>query len=319
MNKQFIKNKMPFFYQIYLYAKDELKMKKNKKEAKKIHHMSDEELRLYDGKLYKSRQGKSLDWNNLQTYNEKMQWAKLYDDDPRKVICADKYAVRKWVSDKIGEEYLIPLLGVWNKYSDIKFTDLPEQFVIKTNHGSNDVVIVRAKSKMTLSEKISMRRKIDISMKTDYGTRFCEMHYSNIPAKIIAEEFIDSGNQELQDYKFLCFNGVPYFCWVDVNRFSNHKRNVYDLNWKLQDWNQRDYGNSDELIERPVNFDKMVEIAKKLSEGFSHVRVDLYNIQGKIYFGEMTFTNGSGFEPINPDSADMMLGDLWKLNMEHKK
>ena len=313
MSKESIKSKFPFAYQEYLYVKDIFKVRKNKKEAKKIHSMSDEELRAYDAKLYELRHNKSLNWNNLLTYNEKMQWAKLYDKDSRKVICADKYAVREWVAKRIGEEYLIPLVGVWEKFSDVDFKKLPEQFVIKTNHGSGDVVVVRSKSKMTLSEKLAMRRKINVSMKTDYGTQHCELHYSDIPPKVIAEEFIDSKGGDLQDYKFLCFNGVPHFCWVDVDRFTNHKRNIYDLDWNLQDWNQRNYGNSKMPVEKPKNFDEMIEIAKKLSEGFSHVRIDLYNVDGKIYFGEMTFTNGSGFETIHPESADLMLGNLWDI------
>ena len=116
----------------------------------------------------------------------------------------------------------------------------------------------------------------------------------------------------------MCFDGVVRYCWVDMGRYHTHKRNVYDLNWTLQDWNQQKYGNYEAPIPKPENFDKMIEIADILCKGFSHVRIDLYNISGRIYFGEMTFTNGSGFEKIYPDSADFMLGSLWHLNMEKK-
>ena len=134
---------------------------------------------------------------------------------------------------------------------------------------------------------------------------FFELHYSEIKPRIIAEEYIDSGKYELQDYKFLCFDGKPYYCWVDIDRYSNHKRNVYDMDWILQPWNQWTYGNSLVTIPVPKNYEVMKDIATKLSAGLSHVRVDLYNVAGKIYFGEMTFTNGGGFEKITPPEYDV--------------
>ena len=130
---------------------------------------------------------------------------------------------------------------------------------------------------------------------------------------IIAEEFVKHCGDDLPDYKFLCFDGVPVYCWVDTGRYSNHKRNVYNLKWELQPWNQGRYGTTDYPLKAPDKFNKMIEIAAKLSAGFPHVRVDLYNVNGEIYFWEMTFTNGSGLEPIIPQEADEMLGNLWKL------
>ena len=312
--KSKIKSECPLLYQLYKILTDIKDAQKIKSAENKFYSLADWQIRQLDSELYFKAQGKVLDWNHLLTYTEKMQWAKLYDKDPRKVILSDKYAVRAWVSETIGEEYLIPLIGVWDKYEDINFKVLPEQFVMKTNHGSNDVVIVRSKSKLSLAQKIEMRRKITNSLKRDYGSIYCELHYGKIPAKIIAEKFLDSGETDLQDYKFLCFSGKPYFCWVDIGRYTKHKRNVYDLNWNLQDWNQFTYGNTEYEIEKPKNFDQMIGLAEKLSRGFSHVRVDLYNIDGKIYFGEMTFTNGSGFEKIIPPSADLMLGNLWDID-----
>ena len=310
-----MKIKNDFLKSVYKYARALVRLKEQKEFEKKFRAFSDKEKEDYDAKLYESRQNKKLDWNNLTTYTEKMQWAKLYDTDLRKTLCADKYAVRQWVEERIGEEYLIPIINVYEKFSDIDFSKLPNECVIKTNHGSGDVVCVRDKSKMTLSQKIDMRRKITFSMKSDLGCRYCEMHYSKIPPKIIVEKLIDNGGEDLPDYKFLCFDGVPQFVWVDVDRFVDHKRNVYNMNWELQKWNQRSYGNANYPIEKPDNFDEMVEVVKKLAKGFSHVRVDLYNVKGKIYFGEMTFTNGSGFEEIVPPYADKMLGDMWKLDM----
>lgn len=315
MGMEMVKKKFPVTYQMYLYAKDVIKRKEQEKQESRYHRMTDEERMKYDAALYEMRIGKPLDWNNLETYTEKMQWAKLFDKDERKVTLSDKYAVRSWVEDKIGSEYLIPLVGKWDSYKEINFQELPEQFVLKTNHGSGDAVIVRDKTNMSFADKIAMRRKIQEALRRDYGTRFCEWHYSKIKPCIIAEQYIESGKTDLQDYKFLCFDGEPYFCWVDVDRYTDHKRNVYDLNWNLQNWNQRNYGNAHGKLDKPQNFEKMVEIARVLSQGFSHVRVDLYSIGEKVYFGEMTFTNGSGFEEIEPHSANLMLGRLWKLSM----
>lgn len=313
MGMKRLKEKLPVTYQMYLFAKDAIKRREQEKQDTKYHRMTDEERMKYDADLYEIRMGKPLDWNNLKTYTEKMQWAKLFDKDERKVTLSDKYAVRSWVEEKIGSEYLIPLVGKWDSYKEINFHELPEQFVLKTNHGSGDAVIIRDKKSTSFAEKIAMRRKIQTALRQDYGARFCEWHYSKIKPCIIAEQYVESGKTDLRDYKFLCFDGTPYFCWVDVGRYTDHKRNVYDLDWKLQKWNQRNYGNANNELKRPQNFEKMVEIARVLSQGFPHVRVDLYNVGGKIYFGEMTFTNGSGFEEIAPYSADLMLGGLWKL------
>lgn len=263
--------------------------------------------------LYKRAIGRRLDWCNLQSYTEKMQWAKFYDCNSTKTTLSDKYLVRNWVANKIGEEYLIPLLGVWNKFSDIKLEDLPDQFVLKTNHGSGSVLIV--KDKKSFDKKYATKCFNDwMNIDYAYATGF-ELQYSDINRKIIAESYLETKLGELQDYKFLCFDGKPHFCWVDLGRFGRHTRNVYDLEWNLQPWNQHTYGNSPLVVPQPKNFEKMVEIATILSSGFSHVRVDLYNVDGRIYFGEMTFTNGCGFDKIVPEQYDYILGKLWKISI----
>ena len=277
-----------------------------------------EQLMEYDSTLFKETTGLELDWNNLQRYTEKMQWEKLFNHDERKVICSDKYKVRSWVAKRIGDEYLIPLIGTWEKAYDINFDELPNSFVLKTNCGSGDIFIVKDKNSLTPKERKAILAQLDYYSNFDFGCAQCELHYSLIPPIIIAEQYIDYPGEDLPDYKFLCFDGEVKYCWVDMGRYHNHKRNVYDLSWNLQSWNQKNYGNYEKEISKPINFDKMIEIAQSLCKGFSHVRVDLYNINGKIYFGEMTFTNGSGFEKIYPDSADLMLGSMWKLNPEKR-
>ena len=262
--------------------------------------------------LYKKHIGRNLDWSHITYYTEKMQWSKFYDHREEKSLLSDKYLVREWVKEKIGEEYLIPLLGVWDKFSDIDFTFLPNQFVIKTNHGSGSVMIVKDKNSFNITEA---KKCFDDWMSIDYAyaTGF-ELHYSKIKRQIIVEKYLETDLGELQDYKFLCFNGKPYYCWVDLGRFGKHTRNVYDLNWELQPWNQYTYKNAINPIPKPKNFDKMIEIVNNLCQDFSHVRVDLYNVDGNIYFGEMTFTNGCGFDKIVPDEYDYKLGDLWDIN-----
>lgn len=244
-----------------------------------------------------------------------MQYSKLYNNPPTKSMLTDKYLVRKWVSTKIGEDYLIPLIGVWDNFSEINFDNHPKQFILKTNHGVGTNVIVKNKEKFNY-----YRTKIKFNrwMKMNFSHNLA-LHYKEIEPKIIAENFIQDSEGNLNDYKFLCFHGEVYYCWVDIDRNNNHKRNVYNLNWDLQDWNQHTYPNTESKLEKPENFDEMVEIAKILCQGFSHVRVDLYNVDGKIFFGELTFSNSSGFELIYPHSANQMLGNLWRLPMDKKK
>ena len=293
-----LKKKFPELYDFYQHIQ-RVRVLENTKILKNV---PEEEYPQLIEKEYKKIFGHSLDWNNLQTYTEKMQWEKIYDKNPMKTILADKYLVRQWVGSKIGNDYLIPLIGVWDSFNDIDFSSLPDKFVLKTNHGTGTNLIVKDKEKLNLKRA---QRMFDDWMETDYAfTNSLQLHYKDIPRKIIAEEYLETDLGELQDYKFLCFNGEPCFCWVDLGRFSKHTRTVFNMKWELQPWTQATYGIADYDIPKPKNFDKMVEIAGILSKGFSHVRVDLYNVDGKIYFGEMTFTNGSGLDPIIPKEYD---------------
>lgn len=299
------------FYQL-------LWLKRRQYEAKK-EKMTIEEIKSDDDKMYFEHVGKHVDWNAPQAYTEKMQLEKIYHNYPLKSVLADKYRVRSWVAEKVGEQYLVPLCGkgVYDSPYEIDFAELPNEFVIKTNSGSGDVSIVRNKNELSNKDIKRIKARMNYFMRCNFSWIGYELHYSDITSKILIEQLIECEDEDLPDYKFLCFDGKPLYCWVDKGRYHNHKRNVYDLNWTLQDWNQREYGNYEGIIEKPDNFDEMIKIATKLAEGFSHVRVDLYNVKGKIYFGEMTFTNGCGFERIIPDDADVMLGSLWKLDFEH--
>ncbi|MGX7393438.1 ATP-grasp fold amidoligase family protein [Carnobacterium mobile] len=266
---------------------------------------------------YKKKTGFDLNLDNPKTYTEKMQWAKLYENTPLKTELTDKHLVREWVKQKIGSEYLIPIYGVWEKFEDIEFDKLPNSFVLKANHASGWNIVV--KNKVNFEYNLA-KKKFNKWIKKNYAYIYgLQLHYKNIKPLIVCEKYIEDSNGELVDYKFMCFDGKVYYCWVDVGRFEDHRRNVYNTQWELQPWIQHNYKNTDYTIEKPKNFEKMLEIAEKLCQNFSHVRVDLYNVDDKIYFGEMTFTNGSGYELIYPNKYNYMLGNLWKLPLKHSR
>lgn len=310
--KNYMKSKLPFVYKTFIIHK----MWNEKRKNRYLENLKSEDYPKVLAKMYKKRTGRKLNLLSPTTYTEKMQYAKLNQSNELKTRLTDKYLVREWVKETIGEDYLIPLLGVWDRFNDIDFSLLPEKFVLKANHGSGWNVVV--KDKNTFDKDIA-KIKFDNWIERNYTfSSSLEMQYKDIKPKIIAEKYMESSRGELEDYKFLCFNGEVKYCWVDVGRFSQHRRNVYDLNWNLQKWNQGPYINTNYEVPKPKNFDKMVSLVEKLCKGFSHVRVDLYHVNGKIYFGEMTFTNGSGFELIKPEKYNIMLGEMWELTIDKR-
>lgn len=249
-----------------------------------------------------------LDLDNPKTINEKIQWIKLYDSTPLKTQLSDKYEVRNWVKEKIGEEHLIPLLGVWDRFEDIDFNTLPDQFVLKANHGCGWNIIVRDKQNFDVEDA---RKKFCLWLGKNYAYQGFEFHYKKIVPKIIAEQYMEFDGQ-LKDYKFLCTNGSIRYIWVDIDRYGDHRRTVFNTEWEEQDFSIA-YPRAENSIPKPDNFEKMKELATVLCQGFVLVRVDLYNVQGKIYFGEMTFTPGNGKMNYDPPEFDEILGDMIKL------
>lgn len=310
---RYLYNHMPSLYKFRLSLEMAFKSLTLRFKTFKANRMNDREREEQISILYQKKTGKTLDWNHLSTYREKMQWAKLYDRDPRKTLYSDKLAVREWIANEIGEEYLIPLLGTWERAEDIDFSLLPQSFVLKTNHYTGNTIIVRNRDELTESAKHRIRYRLNMSLKRDLSLRSYEMHYHGIRPMIFAEALLESDPSDLPDYKFMCFDGVPHFFWMDFNRFSKHSRCVFDMDWNLQPWTISKPLHTP-IPEKPENFELMVAIAQKLSCGFSHVRVDLYNAHGKVYFGEMTFTGGSGFTAYEPE-PDALLGNLWHLDM----
>lgn len=269
--------------------------------------------KMYLSLLFKKRLGYKMDWKNPQTFNQKLQWMKLYYHNPKMTEYADKYAVRKHIEELFGEKYLIELLGVYDKADEIDFEALPNQFVLKCNHGAGFNIICKDKSEFDIE---GAKKKLDKWMKTDFYKIKREYHYKDIPKKIICERFMkDAETEELNDYKFFCIGGEVRMIQVDFDRYANHKRNIYDKNWNLLDVQISFPNDKNRKCDKPEDLEKMIEIAEKLSKEFPQVRVDLFYINHNIYIGEMTFFSGAGFSKYNPAAFERELGSLLKLPM----
>ena len=267
--------------------------------------------KLYLKMMYKYKFHKKLDFNNPKTFNEKLQWLKIYNRNPEYTKMVDKYEIKKYVSETIGEEYTIPILGVWERFEDINFEQLPNQFVLKCTHDSGGIVIVKDKNTF---DKENAKKIINHSLKRKYYKNTREWPYKNVKPRIIAEQYMeDESGYELKDYKIFCFNGNPMFIMVDTQRFINHKRNVYDINWKKVDI-KLNFPNSDELkIDKPKCLDKMLELSRCLSKDIPFIRTDFYIINNKIFLGELTFFPGAGLQIIEPEQWQDELGKLIEI------
>ena len=272
-------------------------------------HLSDES---YLTRQYGVHFGKNLDLKNPKTFNEKLQWLKIYDRKPEYTTMVDKFAVKQFVANMIGQEYIIPTLGVWNHFDEIDFAKLPEQFVLKCTHDSGGLVICKDKSSF---DRKAAREKIERCLRRNYYWSGREWPYKNVPPRIIAEKFMqDDFAQDLQDYKLMCFNGKVKATFVCSDRFSKEGLRVtfYDTDWKRMPF-QRHYPASETEIPKPKSYEEMVSLAETLAKEIPFLRVDFYEIKGKPYFGELTFYPGSGLEEFTPESADRMLGDWIKI------
>lgn len=258
---------------------------------------------------FKRATGHELNLDNPKTFSEKIQWAKLYDSTEEKGLLSDKYAVRDWVEEKIGKEHLIPIIGAYDSFDEIDFDSLPDRFVMKCNHASGWNLIVKDKDSF---DKKAAKKKFDKWMSLDFSFYSAfQLHYHYIKRKIVVEEYFENIDS-LDDYKFLCFDGVPHYVWKDTGRFTKHCRNVYDMNWNRLDLDF-EYPRSEIEDEKPAVYDQMLQIVSVLCKGFSQVRVDLYEVDGKIYFGEMTFTSGNGLDKFKPYSFDEEFGKAYIL------
>jgi hypothetical protein len=253
-----------------------------------------------------------LNLDNPKTFNEKLQWLKLYDRKPEYTDMVDKFAAKNYAANIIGEEHIIPTLGVFNTFDEIDFNQLPNQFVLKCTHGSGDVVICKCKEQF---DKKLAKIKLTKALKTDYFNIAREWPYKYVKPRIIAERFIvDSNNKSLgiNDYKFFCFDGEPKIMFVATNRAVDCRFDFFDMNFQhLPIYNI--HKNADNNLENPKHFEEMKSIATSLSSGHSFMRVDLYEANNVIYFGEFTFYHAGGFSIFEPEKWDYKLGEWLKL------
>ena len=271
----------------------------------------------YIKKQFKKYLWYEIDFNKEpETFNQKIQFRKLYDNNPLYSICADKYRVREYVKEKIGEEYLVPLYLVTDKLTEKQWDKLPNSFVAKANHNSGPVQIVKDKTKVNKKEII---RELNNQLKLDYGILSMEQYYSDIPRKIIVEKFLENKEEkDLRDYKFFCFDGEVKYCQLIKNRTIEETIDFYNRNWELQEFigllnpiNPIEK-HSTTVNNKPKNYSLMLELAEKLARDFDFVRVDFYNIDGKIYFGELTFCPASGIGTFIPEEWNYKFGSYWK-------
>lgn len=267
--------------------------------------------------LYKKKFGRKLNLNDPQTFNEKLQWLKLYDRNPLYTSLVDKYLVKGYVKDALGQEVIVPTLQVWDSPEKVDFADLPKEFVLKCNHDSGGVIICKDKDSIDAEE---IRNKIRAVYNKNYYLEGREWPYKNVEKKIIAEKMlIDSTETDLKDYKLMCFNGKVKCIFVCSERGSIEglKVTFFDTEWNVMPF-QRHYPKSKVSIPKPKCLEEMIIKAEKLSDNIPFVRIDFYEVDGHIYFGEYTFYPGCGFEEFTPDDADYMLGSWIELPNKRK-
>lgn len=268
--------------------------------------------------LYRGFMGCKLNLNNPSTFNEKLQWLKLYDHNQNYTMLVDKYLAKEKVASIIGEEYIVPTLGVWDNVEDINFDMLPDKFVLKTTHDSGGVIICKDKKTLDVN---NVKKLLHNSLNRDYYLLYREWPYKNVQHRIICEEYLDNNGHQPDDYKILCFNGKPNNTMVCVDRETGTtKYYFFDNSWNLIRCNGWGMKAPDGFtLPRPENLDEMLSIASKLSRNIPTVRVDLYNINGKVYFGELTFFPDSGFDSRITKSCDLEFGAQVNLDVVRKR
>lgn len=267
----------------------------------------------YIRKMFYRRVDYPLNLDNPKTYNEKLQWLKLYWHHPMLPTLVDKYSVKDYVIKEIGEQFVIPTLGVWDNVNDIDWESLPDQFVLKCTHDSGGIIICQDKSKI---DKKAVQRKLKKCLSRNFYYSCFEWPYKDVKPRIIAEPFVyDSRNGDLKDYKFFCFNGEVKAMFIATERNKKDvevKFDFFDADFNHLPFSQG-HPNSLDVIDKPLCFEEMKSLASKLSHDFPHVRVDFYEVDGKILFGEMTFFHYAGWVKFNPHEWDNIFGNWLNL------
>lgn len=274
---------------------------------------------LYLKIMFRLKMGYCLDLKTPKTFTEKLQWLKLYNRKPEYTLMVDKFEAKRIATRILGKEYVIPTIGVWDKFDDIDFSLLPDSFVLKSTNGGGGggVVICRDKN---VFDKSSAAKRLNSSLKTSIYKHLKEWPYKNVKPRILAENFMVDESGELRDYKFYCFNGEPKVFLVASERFSRHRTyfDYFDMDGNHLPFTQGGENNP-VLPKLPSNFEKMKTIAQKLSQGIPHVRIDLYSVDEIVYFGEFTFFDSSGFEKFTPNEWDEKFGEWIKLPFDEKE
>lgn len=281
-----------------------------------LDHMDDLE---YVKRLFRANLGQTLDLGNPRTFNEKLQWIKLYDRRPEYTVLVDKYLVKDYVASRIGRSFIIPTIGVWERAEDIDFDSLPLRFVLKCNHNSGTgMYICKDRNALTEKQKMEIRKGLSEGLKEDYYLKWREWPYKDVPRRIIAEQYIeDPVHGQLMDYKFFCFNGKVKCFKIDFDRFSRHGANYYDLDGNLLPFCERLCpADSQRALEMPENLKTMVEKAEILAAGCSFARVDFYEVEGQVFFGEFTLFPACGLGLFDPEEWDLVLGSWIDLPVE---
>ena len=270
--------------------------------------------------IYRIKRGERLNLENPQTFTEKLNWLKLYNRNPEYTQLVDKYEVKKVVADIIGEEHIVPTLGVWDKFDDIDFDKLPNQFVLKCTHDSGGLIICKDKSKLDIEKA---RKKINNCLNHSFYWGMREWQYKDVKPRIIAESYLVDKNAkipgDLNDYKFYCFNGEPKYCEVISGRYSDKRIDFFDLDWKHEEFNFEGYEFAEEQPQKPKPFKEMVEIVGKLCKDKPYSRIDLYVVEDKIFFGEITFFPAAGLKGFIPAEWNYKLGSYISLSESIKK
>lgn len=270
--------------------------------------------RIYLSIAYRAKLGRRLNFNDPKTFNEKIQWIKLNRHDPVLNTLVDKYLVKDVVANIIGKEYIIPTIGAWTSFDEIDFSTLPNQFVLKCNHDSHSVVICQDKEKL---DYVAAKKRLEGGLKRNYFWHGREWAYKDVKPMIIAEPYIADQNDELVDYKFFCFKDFVDSVMVCSDRKSGDPKFYFvDKEWNVLKYNKRAIENPEGfVVDKPKNLDEMYELAKKLSvfSKMPFVRIDLYNVDGRIYFGEFTFSPDNGMDPNILESTDEYFGKMMNL------
>ena len=272
--------------------------------------------KLYLRLLFRLKMRRKLDLKNPKTFSEKLQWLKLYDHRPEYTTMVDKYAVKEYVANIVGDEFIIPTLGVWDKPEQIDWDKLPNQFVLKTTHGGGSVGVVICKDKSSFDRQQAVA-KLNQSLKQDIYKYYKEWPYKNVRKRVFAEQYVEPkpNVQDLPDYKWYCFNGEPRYCQLIQDRNTKETIDFYDTSWNHQEFIGLNpiAGPAARPAARPADLDTQISIAKQLSNGIPYSRVDLYSIGDKTYFGEITFYPMSGFGSFTPEKYNTILGEMLKL------